>query len=137
MILLFLDDQRNPLDTAYPTEFKKYVKYGETRTVRNLEEFQEYIKNNPRPDAVSFDYELGYRFNEEKQDVEQRANGLTVAHWYIKYCIENGIEYPVFNCHSGSTLGKQLIEEYLHVPYLNKLREKAKNAQLGRNQPDS
>lgn len=110
LTVLWLDDMRNPEEyfkkqqlsdalirnnSFYKNIFNKYrVNWV---WVKNLKEFQNYIKNNPMPGLISFDYDLTPK--NHKGDFE---NGGDVASWFVKFCEINGIEKPMCYAHSAN-----------------------------------
>ena len=57
MILLFLDDIRNPLDAYSYTNFSLFLKEN-WNIVRNHDQFVEWITTNGLPEFISFDHDL-------------------------------------------------------------------------------
>lgn len=119
---LFLDDQRNPMDVFWVSIPKvEYV------VVRNYSQFVDVIKKRGLPKFVSFDHDLsdiqtaqsivvnlaGSKFN---YDNNKELTGLHCARYLIDYCIDNSLDFPQYEVHSMSNVGKaniiSLIESF-------------------------
>ena len=91
-MILWLDDVRNPLDCG--------LREKDFFWVHNSYEFVQYIRNNPMPDEISFDHDLGL----------ESFDGYWCAKWLANYCIDNNVKLPDVFCHSANPVGKKNIE---------------------------
>lgn len=94
---IYLDDIRIP---------KGY----EWLVIRNYFEFTTCIKNHGLPSFISFDHDLGEDvarlrvksgISKRKARAEKRLSksGMDCAKWLVKYCLDNDLELPEFDCH--------------------------------------
>lgn len=94
VIKLYLDDIRTPPENGWVL-------------VKNYKEFVDYITEKGLPDVVSFDHDLGDKFN------EREMTGYDCAKWLCEYCLENGIPMPQWHIHSANPVGRMNIAELL------------------------
>lgn len=95
MILLWLDDWRDPKLNAEASDLEEYE---QIIWVKSVEAFKGWIDANGLPDKISFDYCLG-------TDLDMFDDGIGAAKRVINYCIQNGtmdnpLPFPVFAIHS-------------------------------------
>ena len=83
-----MDDCRNPINNA-PEEFLK----EEIVWVKSYEEFDEYMKNNPMPTMISFDYVLG-------QVPNKFNDGFACAKSVLRKCCDENVPWPRYRIHS-------------------------------------
>lgn len=96
-MILWLDDVRNPLDFG--------LKGKEFFWAHNSYEFVQYIKNNPMPDEISFDHDLGL----------DSFDGYWCAKWLVNRCISSRVALPVCRVHSANPVGKSNIESVFNT----------------------
>lgn len=73
--------------------------------LRSYKESIQYFQNNPFPEFISFDHDLG----EEK-------SGYDIVKWIINAVMDGLVLLPenfTFRCHSANPVGKRNIEETL------------------------
>lgn len=90
MTKLFLDDVRNPPDDTWIV-------------VRSFDEFVAFFSNNPTPELISFDHDLG----------EITSVGISSGMDCAKWLVENQISGFDFIVHSENPPGKKNIEGLL------------------------
>jgi len=93
-ILLWLDDMRNPhinSEGKVPQGYKIVW-------AKNYYEFVSWMQNNPPPDLISFDHDLG-----------QGETGYDCAKWLVEQCLDNNIPSPRFFVHSANPVGSENI----------------------------
>lgn len=103
---LFLDDIREPEDAYYYTNRRMYINWH-WHTVRNYDEFVNWITINGMPSHISFDHDLAdthYDPNHVGEHMEK--TGYDCAKWLVEYCLDNNIKCPEFDCHSMNPVGK-------------------------------
>ena len=127
---LFLDDLRLPTTNhAYmDSEMKKVLSEGQWHTVRNYEDFSQWIISNGLPDFVMFDHDLEYQcvvdnpklvndneivINGQCHYERDEPNGVACAKWLINYCEKRNLSLPPYLCHSQNHYGKREILELL------------------------
>jgi len=114
---LYLDDYRDPIDTAY---YKDNVIYEKLKweVVRNYKEFVEKIQKCGIPENISFDHDLAdNHYDKSNQsgiinyDQLKEKTGYDCAKWLIYYCIENDYTLPngIF-IHSMNPVGSKNIK---------------------------
>lgn len=106
--LLWLDDYRDPFKSPDWLIFSPIGKDIDVIWVKSYTEFCNYIDNNPLPDAICFDHDLGY--NSEGAD---ELSGYDAAKYLVKVCINKRAELPMFFSQSSNPVGKQNIISYL------------------------
>jgi len=131
-VFLFLDDspERNgeeymrALIDALDKYIFVYLSFDKVDTVRNYNEFVEYIEKNGLPSFISFDHDLSNEHYNEffKADREKRnlnysqfkeKTGLDCAKFLVEYCEKNNLSIPDYYVHSHNYIGKQNIISYL------------------------
>jgi hypothetical protein len=101
--LLYLDDFSNP---KWNCDFD-----GQIIWVKNFVEFTEYLKNNPIPDNISFDHDLGTGTN--------GIIGLDCAKYLVKHCMDNNLPIPAYTIHSSNPVGAENINSYMQCAIKN------------------
>jgi hypothetical protein len=132
---LFLDDIRHPEDcAAYMPSHLSYL-YSKEKwiTVRDYNEFVDFITSEGLPELISFDHDLAdehyspletsdlYREMEATPELVDRfynenfveRTGYHCARWLIDYCIDNNQKLPQFLVHSMNPTGKINIQTLL------------------------
>lgn len=121
---LYLDDFRNPIDSAYYRGEAIYA-HEEWEVVRNYDEFVKIIQEKGLPEIISFDHDLAdehYGMHDHIDEMEysayQEKTGYDCAKWLINYCIDNNKKLPAtILIHSMNPAGSQniksLFESYL------------------------
>jgi hypothetical protein len=102
---LFLDDLRS-IDMVYP-DFK--AKDWHIATTYN--EFVNLIQKFGLPKYISFDHDLGL---ESVGNDGQEKTGYDCAKWLVDYCLDKGVELPLWKVHSANPVGRKNIESYLN-----------------------
>ena len=100
MILLWLDDIRNPADQYWHRYFP--VPDPDVVWCKSYEEFIEWISANSLPVAICFDHDLG-----------EGANGYDAAKWLVEYCLDHQLKLPKWAIQSSNPVGKQNIASLL------------------------
>ena len=117
---VFLDDFRNPIDSAFYTKNRIY-EVLQWNVVRNYDEFVEDTLKNGLADGYSFDHDLADSHYDQQSNIKYDSftekTGYDCAKWLINYCIENGKELPsIILIHSmnpaGSANIKSLFDTY-------------------------
>lgn len=110
MVILWLDNKRDPevwlakkltskthrdtlsfLQTAvYPFYTPRFV------WVKNMREFQEYLRTHEMPGLVCFDHDL------QAYPGDHEPDGRQVATWFVAFCREKGVELPMCWVQSGN-----------------------------------
>lgn len=116
---LYLDDVRTPTDTI--------PGYAPWVVVRNYEEFTDYILQNPIPDLISFDHDLGEEhmndyFNQIAQRGYQIPNyedytektGLDCARFLVDHIQQNKLELKGCAVHSHNPVGASNIQSFIN-----------------------
>lgn len=122
MILLWLDDTRNPAEGTWLTYSP--IQQTEVVWVKQYAEFVAWIKQNGLPAGVCFDHDLGMVVA-----LEARAKGMSkrqarklkplektgydCAVWLTEYCYEHKLKIPPYNIQSSNPVGKQNINQLL------------------------
>jgi hypothetical protein len=97
MTKLFVDDQE--INLFYKTfgHFDGADEYNEGWTqVRSYGEFRNFINTNGIPDVVSFDSNL----NHSVMAGDFLGNGFECALFLKEKCLELGVDFPLWLCHS-------------------------------------
>lgn len=117
MILLFLDDIRDPTDCFYFSHLNVNLEIylQDWVIVRSYTEFVVWIETNSLPDFISFDHDLGLPELPENEE----KNGMTCAKWLVNYCLDNQKQLPEYIVHSQNPVGKKNIEGLLGERKLN------------------
>lgn len=92
MYKLYLDDIRSPRGTDWVI-------------VRSFEEFKRTILERGTPDMISFDHDLGWNTDEDKE----LPSGYDCAKWIV----ENNIPIKDFFVHSANPVGAENITRLL------------------------
>lgn len=125
---LYLDDFRNPIDSAYYRGEAIYA-HEEWEVVRNYDEFVKIIQEKGLPEIISFDHDLAdehYGMHDHIDEMEysayQEKTGYDCAKWLINYCIDNNKKLPAtILIHSMNPAGSQNIKS-LFESYLKSLK---------------
>jgi len=137
MYNLFLDDERIP----YSTDKDVKTAFNVTENpiyytkpwiiVRNYYQFVQFIKDNGLPNTISFDHDLGKKYNREdipaeflKQNVEKILNtemtGYDALKWLCNYCLDLNIDLPEIWLHTANPTGFVNMRDY--IKSFNKIR---------------
>jgi hypothetical protein len=116
---LYLDDVRTPTDTI--------PGYDPWVVVRNHQEFVDYITQNPIPDLISFDHDLGKEhvddyFNQLAQkgyqipDYEsyKEKTGLDSARFLVDHIQKNNLVLKRVSVHSHNPVGAANIHSFIN-----------------------
>jgi hypothetical protein len=125
---LYLDDFRNPIDSAYYRGEAIYA-HEEWVIVRNYDEFVKCIQENGLPEIISFDHDLADTHYDNQDhvdgdyyDIVTEKTGYHCAKWLIDYCIDNNKKLPArILIHSMNPAGSQNIKS-LFESYLKSLK---------------
>lgn len=101
-VIIFLDDSRNPFTSKedWISDFSRigtediYVKHLQT-----YKQFIDYVSENGLPTAILFDNDLG------KVD-KTGKNGIDVATWLVRYCLETNEKLPEWSIISANPYGR-------------------------------
>ena len=124
LVVLWLDNHRDPAvwfdkkltsnthrwtlaffdEKVYPYYSPRFV------WVKQMGEFQEYLRTHDMPGLICFDFDL-YRV---KGDDE--PNGLEAEHWLVDFCKEKGVELPMCWVQAGNRHGAPLLRKFLGIP---------------------
>ena len=103
--LLWLDDIRNPFMVdwlmCYAPDFDEDRE--NVVWVKNYEDFVTWIKENGLPYKVAFDHDLG----------ANSPDGKDAANWMVDYCLDNGLNIPLFTIQSANPTGADNIRGLL------------------------
>jgi hypothetical protein len=124
---LFLDDARTPeMASFYVLPVEERPKYMKLHwiTVRDFDQFREYILRHGLPRTVSFDHDLAQehillghsRFaNWEAyyKETDREMTGYDAAKWLCDYCYEYKVPLPECYVHSQNPVGAKNILSYL------------------------
>ena len=104
--LIWLDDMRNPNDLQWDSWLDIRSPIGRTGVdiiwVKSFKEFKLYLLNNPWPDAICFDHDLG-----------EGPSGYDAAKYIIDRCIDDDLPLPLFCSQSSNPPGKENIIKLL------------------------
>ena len=104
--LIWLDDMRNPNDPQWDSWLDIRSPIGRIGVdiiwVKSFKEFKLYLLNNPWPDAICFDHDLG-----------EGPSGYDSAKYIIDRCIEENLPLPLFCSQSSNPVGKENIIKLL------------------------
>lgn len=114
---LYLDDFRNPSDSAYHSKNNICLKL-EWVVVRNYNEFVKCIEKNGIPEIISFDHDLADIHYDYQTDLFSEKTGYDCAKWFIDYIIDNNLQLPKkILIHSMNLVGskniKSLFDSYI------------------------
>lgn len=101
-ILLWLDDERNPLDEKWRVFFP--VANPSIVWVKSYTDFVNWISDHGLPDAICFDHDLG----------EDRS-GFDAAKWLTEYCLARKKSLPFWSSQSANPIGRQNILSILET----------------------
>lgn len=118
MILLWIDDIRNPFDGWA----ERYAPFPPDEIVwaKNYDDVMAFLKEKGCPDEVCFDHDLG-------ETGENERNGMTCAQAIIDYCIDHDIDAPTYNIQSSNPVGRDNIRSIIdgwHRFYINNKKNK-------------
>lgn len=104
MILLWIDDIRNPFDGWA----ERYAPFRPDEIVwaKNYDDVMAFLKEKGCPDEVCFDHDLG-------ETGENERNGMTCAKAIIHYCIDHNIDAPAYNIQSSNPVGRDNIRSII------------------------
>lgn len=122
MILLWLDDMRNPHESNW-LSFSP-IAHTEVIWVKSYNEFTKWIKKNGLPDGICFDHDLGKEAEQKLRDKgltkkaarklkAEEKTGMDCAKWLVEYCMDNQKELPLWNIQSSNPVGKINISSLL------------------------
>lgn len=130
MILLWLDDYRNPfLDVEGKVLYAlEYLPCSSIHWVRNYDEFVAWIEKYGLPASISFDHDLAdehytpqeHWYSDEKVREWMEAQewvektGYDCAKYLVEYCMDNKKILPFYSCHSANPVGKKNILSLLN-----------------------
>ena len=78
--------------------------------VKSYDEFCDYIKNNPMPDAICFDHDLGTEGNWRTFE----ENGYAAAKFLVNEIIGTKRRLPIYASQSSNPVGRENIISYLN-----------------------
>lgn len=124
--LLWLDDERDPMESEFLNKFcPEYSNNKENIVwVKNYEEFELWIYNNGLPYKISFDHDLAdehYAPKNKWNDYEswvkgvdfKEKTGMDCANFLINYCLDYNKELPMWSVHSANPAGAKNIRSKL------------------------
>ena len=103
MVLLWLDDMRNPFKDNWVYDYAPQFLEETIVWVLNYDEFVEWIKYNGLPHTIAFDHDLG-----------ETIGGYDCAKWLVEYCIDNDLDLPNWIVQSANPVGKDNINGLLN-----------------------
>lgn len=119
--LLWLDDERNPLESNWLV-FSPIQQPFEVIWVKSYGEFVEWITNNGLPTAICFDHDLADNYKlrgnlpiEDWYDLDNKEEytGMDCARWLVNYCMDTNTRLPYYNIQSANPVGKDNISSLL------------------------
>ena len=125
MVLLWLDDMRNPFKNNWVYDYAPQF-LGETIVwVKNYDEFTGWIKNNGLPHTIAFDHDLGEDVARDKvskgmskrqarMQKRETISGYDCAKWLVEYCMDNDLDLPNWIVQSANPVGKDNINGLLN-----------------------
>jgi hypothetical protein len=118
--LLWLDDIRNPHEGDWLV-FSP-IENPNVTWVKSYKEFVTWIELYGLPDGICFDHDLGDNFEirtntdvDDWFDIEENREytGYDCAKWLVNYCLDNGLDLPLYNIQSANPVGKENIDRLL------------------------
>lgn len=117
---VFLDDVRNPYCVFKNTILPIYEHDEDWVIIRSYDDFVSYLNNNDIPEVVSFDHDLSYDAylpqNQEGEidyDSLEEKTGYDAAKILVEYCLNKGVDIPMYYVHSANPVGAENIKYYL------------------------
>lgn len=111
MILLWLDDTRNPYESFWIKWIEQNVKGSITDYniiwCKSYYEFITTITSKGLPDVICFDHDLGDTPNDNEK------TGYSCAKWLVEYCMDNEVGVPDWYIQSTNPAGKDNINGLL------------------------
>lgn len=118
MTLLWLDDYRDPLDQNVDWMiFSPIGRDVDIVWVKSYDEFCTYLDNNPMPDGICFDHDLGDEqsyVNISANEITHEKTGYSAAKYLVEKCIGTHTRLPKFNSQSSNPVGRENIISYLN-----------------------
>ena len=99
-ILLWLDDERDPVDPRWHSYFP--IPNPKIVWVKSFHDFAEWLSDNEMPAAICFDHDLG-----------DGPSGFDAAKCLTEHCLNNEHRLPKWNIQSANPIGKQNIASLL------------------------
>jgi hypothetical protein len=110
--LLWLDDLRNPKDQKIDWMiFSPIGRDVDVVWVKSYQEFCDYLDNNPMPDGICFDHDLGYIRSGQEGDCKN--DGYNCAKYLVEKCLEKKTNLPKYGSQSSNPVGRLNILSYL------------------------
>ena len=116
MVLLWLDDMRNPFKDNWVYDYAPQFLEETIVWVLNYDEFVEWIKYNGLPHTIAFDHDLGEDVARDKVSkgmskrqarIQKREiSGYDCAKWLVEYCMDNDLDLPNWIVQSANPVGK-------------------------------
>ena len=100
--LLWVDDIRDPFENDGEWQNFAPIRASEVIWVKSYEEFVGWITVNGLPDGIAFDHDLADVKDDEK-------TGMDCAKWLVDYCLDNGVDLPLFSSQSANPPGRDNI----------------------------
>jgi len=119
MILLWLDDLRDPFKFDWTIRYSPIDKPYNIVWVKTYDEFVSWISTNGLPDGICFDHDLAdFHYN---NDMIYEKTGYDAAKWLVNYCMDNDLNLPKYNIQSSNPYGKNNIHGilYNYIKYKN------------------
>lgn len=110
MVLLWLDDKRNPWEKDW-IKFSPIKEPIEIIWVKKYHEFVSWITEHGLPDAICFDHDLSDIHI--KKSTYNEKTGMDCAKWLVEYCLDNKVKLPKYNIQSSNPAGKDNIDGLL------------------------
>lgn len=113
-----MDDKRDPIQAAiYTMPVDNRVIYTEQwETVRNFNQFRQWILDNGLPDIVSFDHDLAdehYALAGQEDPIFKEQTGYDCAKWLCDFCEYEQLPLPICYVHSMNPVGSENIERLI------------------------
>jgi len=138
LVCLFLDDERQPIDTFGYTNNPIYIN-EDWVVVKNYNEFVKHVLENGVPHIFSADHDLADvhcktfltppdqesrqeawdKYHEEK-DEDREMTGYDCLKWLIDHCHDNKVKFPQFLIHTMNQVGHDNMAFY----YMSALRNR-------------
>lgn len=97
MVILFLDDDENRIQKIRDCDTIVYV--------RNKEQFEAYLRDNPLPDVICYDHDLAHEHYIKQNNLGGPPNGEDLAKW----AVEHGYVPQIVVVHSWNSDGAKRI----------------------------